>query len=187
MTTFVLTVLLSLGAGAAMAFAADASRGPRLILAGVVGVGTSCAVIATLFGDDVDDDWLPQLTMYAGVLAVCGGHLVSRGVLEVVDSDGKLAVDSLLPGGSWIGALERLAIFVSLVSGMPEGVAVVLAVKGLGRYPELKVDRASRADGNVDRSAVGERFIIGTFVSVLWAAACAYLVLGQPGALAVLR
>lgn len=187
MTTFVLTVVLAVGSGLAMAFAGGSGRGMRLSLAAVVGAGTGCAVIATLFGDDVDPDWLAQQTMFAGALAVCGGHLASRAVLEVVDSDGELADDSLLPGGSWIGALERLAIFVSLLAGLPEGVAVVLAVKGLGRYPELKVDHMSRQSGNIDRSAVGERFIIGTLVSVLWAGACAYLVLGQAGASLVLR
>ena len=185
-TTFVLTVVLAVGSGLAMAFAGEAVRGLRLSLAAVVGAGTACAVLATLFGDDIDADWLAQQAMYAGALAVCGGHLVSRAVLEVVDTDGRLAVDSLLPGGSWIGALERLAIYVSLLAGLPEGVAVVLAVKGLGRYPELKVDQMSRVSGNIDRSAVGERFIIGTLVSVLWAAGCAYLVLGQPGARLVL-
>ena len=52
----------------------------------------------------------------------------------------------------------------ALVAGWPEGTAVVLALKGLGRYPELR---------NAGTGAVAERFIIGTFASVLWAAACA--------------
>jgi hypothetical protein len=39
---------------------------------------------------------------------------------------------------------------------------VVLALKGLGRYPELRTDTEGAA----------ERFIIGTFTSVLWAVAC---------------
>ena len=60
-------------------------------------------------------------------------------------------------GGAWIGAMERAAIFVTLVAGWPEGLAVVLAMKGLGRYPELKHPGAA------------ERFIIGSFTSVLWA------------------
>jgi hypothetical protein len=37
---------------------------------------------------------------------------------------------------------------------------VLAAVKGLGRYAELRV------------AAAAERFIIGTLVSALWAAAC---------------
>ena len=63
-----------------------------------------------------------------------------------------------------------MAIFASLVAGWPEGLAVVLAVKGLGRYPELRA-----AEDGV-RTGAAERFIIGTFASVLWACACAGVV-----------
>ena len=73
----------------------------------------------------------------------------------------------VLRGGAWIGALERGAVAATLVAGWPEGLAVVLALKGLGRYPELR---------NAGTGAVAERFIIGTFTSVLWAAACAAVV-----------
>lgn len=66
----------------------------------------------------------------------------------------------LLQGGAWIGLLERTAIAATLWSGWPEGLAIVLAVKGLGRYAELGKDGAA------------ERFILGTFASVLWACAC---------------
>ena len=68
----------------------------------------------------------------------------------------------LLRGGALIGVFERAAITATLLAGWPEGLAVVLAVKGLGRFPELK--------GNQGAS---ERFILGTLVSVLAAAACA--------------
>jgi hypothetical protein len=68
----------------------------------------------------------------------------------------------VLRGGAWIGALERLGIFATLAAGWPEGVAVVLAVKGVGRDHEVS--------GSTDAA---ERFIIGTFASVLWACACA--------------
>ncbi|WP_372699251.1 hypothetical protein [Arthrobacter sp. JSM 101049] len=66
----------------------------------------------------------------------------------------------ILQGGAWIGVLERLAISATLWCGWPEGLAIVLAVKGLGRYAELGKDGAA------------ERFILGTFASVLWACAC---------------
>lgn len=65
-----------------------------------------------------------------------------------------------LQGGAWIGLLERTAIAATLWCGWPEGLAIVLAVKGLGRYAELGKDGAA------------ERFILGTFSSVLWACAC---------------
>jgi len=63
-----------------------------------------------------------------------------------------------LRGGTWIGMLERLAITATLLAGYPSGIAFVLAVKGLGRYPELR-----------DHPDVSERFVIGTFASMLWA------------------
>ncbi|CCW12604.1 hypothetical protein ACWDT5_00540 [Rhodococcus aetherivorans] len=64
-----------------------------------------------------------------------------------------------LRGGRVIGLLERAAVAAAILSGWPEGIAVVLAVKGLARYPELREPQAS------------EQFIIGTFTSVLWAIA----------------
>jgi hypothetical protein len=66
----------------------------------------------------------------------------------------------ILRGGAWIGALERAAIAGTLLAGWPEGLAVVLAVKGLGRYAELRAPAAA------------ERFIVGTLASGLWAVAC---------------
>ncbi|MBD7916852.1 hypothetical protein H9657_00965 [Cellulomonas sp. Sa3CUA2] len=65
----------------------------------------------------------------------------------------------VLRGGTWIGVLERLAVTGSLLVGVPEGVAVVVAVKGLGRYPELR-----------ENPGASERFVIGTLASLLWSA-----------------
>ena len=67
---------------------------------------------------------------------------------------------TILRGGAWIGVLERAAVAATLLAGSAEGLAVVLAVKGLGRYAELRAPAAA------------ERFIIGTLASALWAAAC---------------
>lgn len=80
----------------------------------------------------------------------------------------------LLRGGMWIGVLERLAIAGAVMAGHPEAVAVVIAVKGLGRYPELR-DTAAPIRGEA-----AERFIIGTLASFVWAAAC-----GAAGAAAI--
>lgn len=81
-------------------------------------------------------------------------------------TDGVEGAGAILRGGSWIGALERAAVFATLVTGWPEGLLAVVGLKGLGRYPELR---------SQERPGVAERFIIGTFASVLWAAACAGL------------
>lgn len=115
------------------------------------------------------------LTVLAlGVVALAGGGLLTTMVFRQVDrsdntarSDDAESVEAaseILRGGAWIGVLERAAIYSSIVAGWPEGIAVVLAVKSLARYPELQAGT---------KSAAAERFIIGTFVSALVAAACA--------------
>lgn len=118
---------------------------------------------------------LTVLVAVAGALAVAGGGPLTARVFDVVDRRERSAADTgsvtgaerVLRGGAWIGALERLAVFAGLAAGFPEGVAVVLALKGVGRFPDLRDDAGRGAT---------ERFIIGTFTSVLWAAGCSGLV-----------
>jgi len=89
-----------------------------------------------------------------------GGHgpvLLER--LSVSDGPEGEGAQIVLRGGTWIGVLERLAVTGSLLVGVPEGVAVVVAVKGLGRYPELR-----------ENPGASERFVIGTLASLLWSA-----------------
>ena len=144
-------------------------------LAAVVLLGAAVVVRVTA---DIHVD-AGVLALYAAVLAVAGGSAVTTAVFDVIDaqsSEGDAesmeAAGNILRGGTWIGALERLAVFGSIAVSMPAGVALVLAVKGLGRYPELR---------SAKRPAAAERFIIGTLVSVLWAAVCAYVAIGfQP-------
>lgn len=78
-----------------------------------------------------------------------------------VDGDGPVgpAARAALRGGTWIGILERLAITGTLIAGYPAGIAFVIAIKGLGRYPELR-----------EHPGTSERFVIGTLASMLWAA-----------------
>lgn len=68
------------------------------------------------------------------------------------------APGSVLRGGLVIGVLERLAVAASVLAAEPVAIAYVVAIKGLGRYAELK-----------DTPAAAERFIIGTLTSMLWA------------------
>jgi hypothetical protein len=65
---------------------------------------------------------------------------------------------AVLRGGTWIGVLERLAVTGTVLAGENSGVALVVAIKGLGRYPELR-----------DNPGASERFVIGTLASLLWA------------------
>jgi hypothetical protein len=76
---------------------------------------------------------------------------------------------SVLRGGAWIGYLERGAVAATLLASFPEGLALVLAVKGVGRYPELR----NAGSGGRAGADAPEEFIIGTLASLLWAAAAA--------------
>lgn len=71
--------------------------------------------------------------------------------------DGEQA-KAALRGGTWIGLLERIGVTGAILAGTPEGIAIVVAVKGLGRYPELR-----------EHPEASERFVIGTLTSLLWA------------------
>jgi hypothetical protein len=99
---------------------------------------------------------------------VTGGP-IAKALLRLADQGTPIspqgpARTNVLTGGAWIGALERIAVTTTLLAHWPEGLALILAVKGLGRYPELR---------SADQPGTAERFIIGTFGSTLWAAACA--------------
>lgn len=69
----------------------------------------------------------------------------------------------VLRGGTWIGILERVAITGAILAGYGTAVAVVIAIKGLGRYPELRDTPVEQ------RPQTTERFIIGTLASYVWA------------------
>lgn len=122
------------------------------------------------------------------LVAVLGGGPITATVLWLVDR-GSSRPDSLdragevLRGGAWIGVFERCAVFATLAAGWPEGLAVVLALKGLGRYSELR-GASHTGEGAAPSNAVAERFIIGTFASVLWATACAGTYLALAGSTA---
>lgn len=78
-----------------------------------------------------------------------------------------------LRGGRLLGALERLLILGFGVGGYLAAAGLVVAAKGLLRFPELQA--AARTDsGSVDQ--VTEYFLVGTFTSLLVALASVVLV-----------
>jgi hypothetical protein len=105
------------------------------------------------------------------LVSAAGGWLVVLGVLRLasrsVDAgassgdgpQGPQAIASLR-GGTWIGILERIAVTMCILVDESAGVAVVVAVKGLGRFPELR-----------ENPGASERFVIGTLASLVWSAA----------------
>ncbi|MBN9168675.1 MAG: hypothetical protein J0J11_01900, partial [Microbacterium sp.] len=121
------------------------------------------------------------LALLGIALGVVGGNPLTRRILEIAThgrvhetSDGGIRVDAtpddgtagtvLLRGGTTIGYLERVAAVIGIVAGFPEALAVIVAVKGVGRFSELASAEAR------------ERFIIGTLASLLWACVVAALV-----------
>lgn len=138
--------VLSAAAAAVLAAAALCARaaGPPQ------GAGLVAAYVLTVAAAAVSAD-VPVRTVFAVAL-------VRRSPAAPADEPDR---PGPLRGGLTIGVLERIAVCVTILAGWPEGIAVVLAVKGLARYPELRENDAS------------EQFIIGTFTSVLWSLAVA--------------
>ena len=134
--------------------------------AGVVLAGLLAIAGGLAWAGGPTTDGVAEVAALAAVLsAVAAGGPVATAVLRAADPAaagvrGGPQDPEILRGGAWIGALERTAIAATLLAGSAEGLVVVLAVKGLGRYAELRAPAAA------------ERFIVGTLASALWAAAC---------------
>ncbi len=165
-------VLLALSAGASVIpprsrlphWAAPAAAAVLLAVAATTGASTNPAQGLGL-----------AATYVVSVLAaVVGGSAIVTAVFRIArreDATGPGGSAGPLHGGRTIGVLERTAVAVSILSGWPEGIAVVLAVKGLARYPELRGTDSSDERPTTQVSSASEQFIIGTFTSVLWALA----------------
>jgi hypothetical protein len=95
-----------------------------------------------------------------------GGIIVAERRTPTEERQGLQAATrrEVLRGGLTIGVLERIASAGAIVAGFPEALAIVVAVKGVGRFTELEAPEAR------------ERFIIGTFASLIWACAAAFVV-----------
>ncbi|MFN3708097.1 hypothetical protein [Microcella sp.] len=118
-------------------------------------------------------------------LAIAGGAPVVRGVLRLADrrprgndttptsAAGTSAAPAptvadaaeVLRGGATIGYLERAAVVAAVLLARWEILAVLVAIKSVGRFRDLDAGHH-----------VTERFIIGTLASLLWAGATAALI-----------
>ncbi|MCX7521342.1 hypothetical protein OSC27_03495 [Microbacterium sp. STN6] len=155
-------------------------RGLVYAAAGALGV---CLLMAALPGPRLPDAAGALIGIAALALAVLGGGPAVQLVLALASRDsvagahGGIVVPQaaqdhdvradasasheVLRGGTTIGLLERLATAGALMAGFPGALAVLIAIKGVGRFSELNAPEAK------------ERFIIGTLVSLIWASACA--------------
>lgn len=108
-----------------------------------------------------------------GWAVVEGVLAIARVVPEETKDDGDLVISPPAPakkhvlrGGAVIGVLERMATTGLVIVGQAGLIAMVVAIKSLGRWAELQ-----------DDPAVSERFIIGSLASYLWAGLVGFIAL----------
>ncbi|MFS3130594.1 hypothetical protein ACLM5J_19490 [Nocardioides sp. Bht2] len=98
------------------------------------------------------------------------GNVIVRLVLAatgtVNPSKGPGAANTL-KGGRLLGPMERIFIVGLGVAGHATAASIVIAAKGLLRWPELQAHRDATSGPSIDD--VTEYFLVGSFVSWLWA------------------
>jgi hypothetical protein len=158
-------VLLAVVAAGGLVLTARGERVRPTWSGAILAVLLAAAAVLAWTVDEPAGGLLQGVTVAAVLAAVLGGGPVATAVLRAADPAavgvaGGPQDPAILRGGAWIGALERAAVAAALLAGSAEGLAVVLAVKGLGRFAELRAPAAA------------ERFIVGTLASGLWATGC---------------
>lgn len=157
--------LILLALSAAVSVAPTRIRAPHWSIAAASATLLSLSAITGALTSQAHGFALAMTYVVTVLAAVTGGSPIVTTVFKVARRGGSPDPDDdagPLHGGRTIGVLERTAVAASILTGWPEGIAIVLAVKGLARYPELR---------GSDGSAASEQFIIGTFTSVMWAVA----------------
>jgi hypothetical protein len=126
----------------------------------LVAVAASAAPrVAPALGSLMMDDETAILTSGFLIATFVGGEVVThilRPFADELNSTGNEEMTPLRGAGTLIGWLERSFTFVLIVAGRPEAVTVVVAIKALARFPELKSDQKRFA----------EYFLIGTMSSI---------------------
>lgn len=188
-----LAIFLFLALCASLALAVVTLRAPATtplaVAAGLVIVATLVVAIAPV---NIPSLMGLILGLLALAVSVLGGNPITRRVLDLatgdrvretadggivlrsrtgdVEGDENQADDEsdapkpVMRGGTTIGYLERVAVTLAIIAGFPEAIAVVVAIKGIGRFSEL------------GRAEARERFIIGTLASLVWACVIGALV-----------
>lgn len=182
MSAAVLSIIVGASAavllGAALVISSVTLRKPATVPMAVASALVGAALVAIVVIRPADiPDYLGALIAVLGIAAATiGGNPFTRRALAIATGkrvreteDGGILIISahassgsddartLMRGGTVIGYLERAAMVVSVAVGFPEAIAAIIAVKGIGRFPELAEAEAR------------ERFIIGTVASLLWA------------------
>jgi hypothetical protein len=117
---------------------------------------------APLSGTLVGDLGLDRSVLLAGIalLQLSTANLLVRLLLDAVGVPAQ-SHEKDLKGGRVLGPMERLFVLVLAIAGQLTAASVVVAAKGLLRWPEL---RSPREGGP---SEISEYFLIGSFASWL--------------------
>jgi len=129
--------------------------------AGAAGSGDDPSADVTVDRERAPESGTEQGAGKADAGDATGGNTVN-GDITVPRESAAEPTTRILRGGAIIGVLERLAVCLAILAGQPVAIAYVVAIKGLGRFAELK-----------ETPVAAERFIIGTLSSMLWAAGVA--------------
>jgi hypothetical protein len=160
------------------------SPGDHASVAGPIGRylnGTPVPVLQVLGPDRA------LLILGVGLVQLATGNTIVRLVLAATGTnDPRAGHDSAqtLRGGRLLGPMERLVIVGFGLAGSLTAASIVIAAKGLLRFPELQAHRRGRRGGQGGSTgpgidAITEYFLVGSFVSWLIAMACLVL-LAQP-------
>jgi len=119
-----------------------------------------------------------RLVLLAGLFLVqtSTGNLIVRMALGwggAGDPQGPQGAGGRLRGGRLLGPMERVFILGLGLAGQLTAAGIVIAAKGLIRWPELQAVRAGEDDPGID--TVTEYFLVGSFAS--WLVALASLAL----------
>lgn len=177
-------------AGALAAGIVASRRGqPRIAILATIPVGLG--LLGVIFGLRIaapDTVIATVVALLIGLLGIVAGNPLTVAVLNYADkgtgprtvtsgvhggivvaerdaAEPQLNQPEVLRGGTTIGYVERLVVIAAVLLGHIEILIVLIAIKGLGRFSEL------------DSPETRERFIIGTLVSLVWAGACALLII----------
>lgn len=92
------------------------------------------------------------------ILVSVGGAVFVRRALDSIFHDVQGLRDTENSTGKYIGILERLLIFILVLTNSLEGVTFLLAAKSITRYKRIS-----------EEQGFAEYYLIGTLLSVVWA------------------
>lgn len=170
-----LSIFLFIALCAALVLVVISLRRPTSLLLGIAaGLLVAATTLAAVAPSPVPLLMGLILALLGIAIGVVGGNPVTRhvlrlatrsrlretpdgGILLPVTRNDETVLEPTLRGGTTIGYLERVGVVMAIIAGYPEAIAIVVAIKGIGRFSEL-----TEADTR-------ERFIIGTLASLVWA------------------